>query len=78
MKRIKTALFSLVLFSILLTSTPSIAANEFKTTGNTDLKIADSRLKIDTGMLKTSIPDIDPHILISGNTEIDSKMLLAP
>ena len=78
MKRIKTALFSFILFSILLTGTPSVAAIELKPAGNPDLKIAGSRLEIDTGMLKTSIPDIDPHMLIPGNTEIDPKMLLAP
>ena len=78
MKRIKTALFAFILFSILLTSTPAIAANKLSSVADPHLQIADNYFNKDSGMLKTAIPNIDPKMLIPGNTGIDPGMLIAP
>ncbi len=78
MKRIKTALFTFILFSILLSSTPVTAATTIKSTPDPHPKIIEDTLNIDAGMLKTIIPDIDPKMLLPGNTGIDPKILVRP
>lgn len=78
MKRVKTTLFTLILFSMLLISTPSSAETGSEATTDTFIKSTVSYLNVDHGMLKTDMPNIDPKMLLTGNTNIDPGILTTP
>lgn len=78
MRWIKKPLLTFILFSILLSSTPSTAANELKSTSFQNQKITANYPNIDAGMLKNITTNIDPGMLLPGNPYIDPGMLIAP
>jgi hypothetical protein len=78
MRWIKNPLVAFILFSILLSSTPSTAAIEIKSILVPSQKIIVDYHNIDAGMLKNITTNIDPGMLLPGNPYIDPGMLIAP